>query len=239
MTIFDRGATIENRVAGKFRKDNSNLYFILPLCLEGAIRGNQWAIKLVQGTYDQVEHEKKDSSRFGDRRPGAPLALYWNKFFLKNKNREDRHQCKQDRERMKKLRSTHCAVCGEKEDLETVTLRKCDGCHLYFYCSKECQQKMWQEGQHAGVCRQLGILQQYHKPFAKKIWTDIAVHGIAPKDIPELQELRLRMGLSRPPGDYQDQDLLEAVRAGRLEPAQLILPRKDGTVHIGSFPRPI
>ena len=96
---------------------------------------------------------------------------------------------------------------------------------------------MWLEGQHAGVCRHLGLLNKYHKPFAKKIRRDLAVHGIAPRDIPELQELRQRLGLSRPQVDYQD--LLEEAQAGRLDPTQLILPRKDGTVQIGSFPRPI
>ena len=89
---------------------------------------------------------------------------------------------------------------------------------------------MWQEGQHAGVCRQLGILQQYHKPFAKKIRRDIAVHRIAPRDIPELQELRQRLGLSRPQADYQDR--LDA----RIDSVQLILPRKDAltTFHFGN-----
>ena len=92
---------------------------------------------------------------------------------------------------------------------------------------------MWVEGQHAGVCRQLGILQQYHKPFAKKIRSDLAVHRLAPKDIPELQELRQRLGLSRPQADYQN--LLVA----SPNATQFVLPRKDGTVQIGSFPRPI
>jgi len=96
---------------------------------------------------------------------------------------------------------------------------------------------MWQEGQHAGVCRHLGLLNKYHKPFAKKIWTDIAVHGITPQDIPELQELRHRLGLSRPQEDYQDR--LDEAQALRLDSIKLILPRKDGTVQIGSFPRPI
>ena len=137
---------------------------------------------------------------------------------------------------MKELLGTRCSVC-EKEDSEIVTLMKCDGCKFFYYCSKACQQEMWQEGKHTGVCRQLGLLQQYHKPFAKKIWTDIAVHRMAPKDIPELQELRQRLGLSRPQADYQD--LLEAAQAKRLDSTQLIFPRKDGTVQIGSFPRSI
>ena len=63
------------------------------------------------------------------------------------------------------------------------------------------------------------------------------MHRIAPRDIPELQELRQRLGLSRPQSDYQD--LLEAAKSRRLDPIQLILPRKDGMVQLGSFPRPI
>ena len=96
---------------------------------------------------------------------------------------------------------------------------------------------MWLEGQHAGVCRQLGLLQKYHKPCAKKIQRDIVVHRMVSRDIPELQELRKQLGLSRPQADYQD--LLEAAQAQRFDSAQLILPRKDGTVQLGSFPRPI
>ena len=96
---------------------------------------------------------------------------------------------------------------------------------------------MWQEGQHAGVCRQLGLLKKYHKPFANKIRRDIIVHRIAPRDIPELQELRQRLGLSRPQADYQE--LLEAAQARHVDPIQLILPCKDGMVQLGSFPRPI
>ena len=96
---------------------------------------------------------------------------------------------------------------------------------------------MWVEGQHAGACRQLGILNKYHKPFAKKIRRDLVEHRLAPQNIPELQELRQRLGLCRPQVDYQD--LLEAAKTQQPDPAQFILPRKDGTVQIGSFPRPI
>ena len=96
---------------------------------------------------------------------------------------------------------------------------------------------MWVEGQHAGACRQLGILLKYHKPCAKKIRPDLVVHRLAPRDMPERQELRQRLGLSRPQVDYQE--LLEEAQVGRLDPTQLILPRQDGTVQIGSFPRPI
>jgi len=221
--------------------DNNHLHLALPLFLEGSIRGNPDNMFAVNEIYHEhfMCHDEEDDARFGDWTPARPLCLYWKKHASKTKNddQEDRSEVKQDCKAVKERRSYHCAVCKKEEDPGTVTLRKCDGCHFYFYCSKECQKKMWVEGQHAGVCHQLGILQKYHKPFAKKIWTDIAVHGIPPKDIPELQDLRQRLGLSRPLADYQD--LLDAAKEGRLKSAELILPRQDGTVQIGSFPGPI
>ena len=193
-------------------------------------------MKSICDIYHQAIHTTDDSSRYGHKHPAMPLNLYWRKISLKNYDREDRTKMKQDNEEIKERHDAKCSVC-EKHDSETVTLMKCDGCKFYYYCSTECQQKMWQEGQHAGVCRHLGVLQKYHKPFAKKIRRDLAVHQIAPQDIPELQELRQRLGLSRPQADYQE--LLDGVQSLRLDPSQLILPRKDGTVPIGSFPRPI
>ena len=236
--LYD-GAAIENRINEEYFEDNKHLHLVLPLFLEGAIRGHTDAIKGVCESYKYgaVRHETEDVSRYGHSHPATPLILYWRKLGLKNapKNygsKNQRTQVKKINEEIKEGNGAKCSVC-EKQDSETVTLMKCEGCKFYFYCSKECQQKMWQEGQHAGVCRHLGLLQKYHKPFAKKIWKDIAVHGIAPKDIPELQELRHHLGLSRPQEDYQDR--LDA----RIDSVQLILPRKDGTVQIGSFPRPI
>ena len=219
--------------------NNMNLHLVLPLLLEGAIRGNHDAVVPLSGAYVQV-YKTEDKDRYGAGLPAAPLLMYWKKIGLKNWDREDerRTKTKQKDKELKEACGAHCSVC-RKKDSETVTLMKCDGCKFYYYCSKECQTKMWVEGEHAGVCRQLGLLNKYHKPFAKKIRRDIVVHQIAPQDIPELQELRQRLGLSRPHADYQE--LLEVAKAGRLDPdsAQLILPRKDGTVQIGSFPRPI
>ena len=240
MNILVGKATIENRIDMEYFEDNKHLHLVLPLFLEGAVRGNPDAIKGVCGLYKYgaVRHETEDVSRYVHRRhPAIPLILYWRKLGLKNApkyyaSKNQRTQAKKMIEEIKEHSGDECSVC-KKQDSETVTLMKCDGCKFYFYCSKECQQKMWQEGQHAGVCRHLGLLQKYHKPFAKNIWKDIAVHGIAPQDIPELQELRHHLGLSRPQEDYQDR--LDA----RIDSVQLILPRKDGTVQIGSFPRPI
>jgi len=222
-------------------EDNKHLHLALPLFLEGFIRGNPDDLGVFDAIHDEHErcHDEEDYSRFGDWHPAKPLCHYWKKHESKmeNDDQEDRLQVKKDCKATKKRRSNHCAVCKKEDDPETVTLSKCDGCHFYFYCSKECQKKMWVDGQHAGVCLQLRILQKYHKPFAEKIWEDIAVRGIAPRDIPELQELRQRLGLSRPQADYQN--LLDAAKAGHLHSTELILPRKDGTVQIGSFPRPI
>ena len=237
MKILVDGTKREHKNIAEMIQENINLHLALPLLLEGAIRGNQDAIEFVCDIYQQAIHETDDSSRYNDHsHPATPLILYWRKIRLKHYARENRTKMKQENAEVKEWHGTKCSVC-EKEDSETVTLMKCDGCKFYYYCSKACQKKMWLEGQHAGVCRHIGLLNKYHKPFAKKIWTDIAVHQIAPRNIPDLQELRQRLGLSRPHADYQES--LDAAQAGRLDSAQLILPRKDGTVQIGSFPRPI
>jgi len=225
--IFSEGVSNENRILGKMWQGNMNLHVVLPLLLEGAIRGSQDAIVTVIGVYAEMRHEDKDLHRYGHSQPATLLCDYWNKH---SANKFDNIF-----KELKEHHGTKCTVC-EKQDSETVTLMKCDGCKFYYYCSKECQKKMWREGQHAGVCLHLGLLKKYHKPFAKKIWTDLVVRGIAPTNIPELVELRHRLGLSRPQADYQE--LLDGAQS-RLDPTQLILPRKDGTVRIGSFPRPI
>ncbi|PHH70322.1 hypothetical protein CDD80_6099 [Ophiocordyceps camponoti-rufipedis] len=36
-----------------------------------------------------------------------------------------------------------CAFCGTKAGIETVNLRRCSGCKLVWYCSKECQSRHW------------------------------------------------------------------------------------------------
>ena len=234
--LFDGRA--KQNIAEQMCNDNIYLHLALPLALESAIRGNTDAMIPISDIYHQTIHETDGStcSRYEcHSHPAMPLTLYWRKIGLKHYGRENKTLMKQYNKDVKEIHGTKCSVCG-KEDSETVTLLKCDGCKFYYYCSKECQQKMWQEGQHAGVCRQLGLLKKYHKPFANKIRRDIAVHRIAPQDIPELQELRQRLGLSRPQADYQE--LLDGAQAQRLDSTQLILPRKDGTVQIGSFPRP-
>ena len=236
MKILNDGSKIESMHVFELMRANINLHLVLPLLLEGAIRGSHYAMIRISGVYGEARNKTDYVSRHGHSIPAAPLIRYWSKHDLKSYTGEDRKKTKQAHGDQKESAGSQCGVC-QKIESETVTLRKCDGCKFYYYCSKACQQKMWREGQHAGVCRHLGLLNKYHKPFATKIKTDLVVHRIAPKDIPELQELRQRLGLSRPQVDYQE--LLEEAQVGRLDPTQLILPRQDGTVQIGSFPRPI
>ena len=95
---------------------------------------------------------------------------------------------------------------------------------------------MWLTGGHAGECRQLAILKQYHRPHGIHI-RDSLINGVDSKDIPELQELRRRLGLDKPKPEYED--LLEQAKSGHIESCELIFPNKDGTVQIGSFPHPM
>ena len=241
MQLLFEGSTEEDRIANKRMmdmKENHNLHLVLPLALEGAIRGSTEAISSLGIVYSQSRADSGEEVAICDVEPDMPVIDYWMKHNIKNSLNEDKEKrtnARQACEGVLERIGRRCCVC-HKKDSDTVTLRKCDGCKYYYYCSTDCQRINW-EGQHAGVCRHLGLLKKYHKPFARKIWTDLVVHGIAPTDIPELVELRHRLGLSRPQADYQE--LLDGAQSRRLDPAQLILPRKDGTVQIGSFPRPM
>ncbi|MGK3747473.1 MAG: hypothetical protein ACI8RD_014770 [Bacillariaceae sp.] len=200
-------------------KDNKKIHLAMPLCLEGAIRGSTGAASVMMACM---------SSDCLARHNDAPM-MYWMKYFEKHTDA----MIQDERKSLKACDEKMCAVCGE-QDSDTVTLGKCDRCNVYYYCSTDCQSKDWRAG-HAGECRQLEILKKYHKPFGEKIRDDI-VNGINPMDIPELQELRNRLGLSRPKMEYQD--LLDKAQSLRINPSTLIDPRKDGTVQIGSFPGP-
>jgi hypothetical protein len=125
------------------------------------------------------------------------LVINWTKYFENYTDeglKEDRKSRKADDER-------RCINCFY-EDSDTIMLKKCDRCNVYYYCSTDCQSKHWQTG-HAGECRLLEILKNYHRPFGKEIRDDIT-NITNPKDIPELQELRNQLGLSRPKSEYQD-----------------------------------
>ena len=165
------------------------------------------------------------------------MDMYWNKYYHKQGGVDDRLEKalrimrKDDQASVKR----YCTCC-KKDESDTVTLKSCDGCNYYYYCSTECQKKCWLDG-HAGECRQLAILKQYHRPYGKLI-RDSLINGVDSQDIPELQSLRSKLGLDKPKAEYED--LLEQAKSGRIEPFELLFPNnKDGTVKVGSFPYPM
>lgn len=128
-----------------------------------------------------------------------------------------------------------CAVCGQ-EDTDTLTLRQCMGCSTYCYCSKFCQTLNWEEHNHKGECRQLKILNKYHKPYANEI-RKAAIRGET--TYPALQKLRHKLGLSRPTQDYQDFSDNNTHKGKPINPYAYVVGREDGTVWIGSTPTPV
>ena len=61
--------------------------------------------------------------------------------------------------------------------------------------------KHWMFFDHISECRQLQILKTYHRPYAKEIELKLK-EGVDAKDIEELQDLRDRLGLTRPKEDF-------------------------------------
>jgi hypothetical protein len=64
----------------------------------------------------------------------------------------------------------------------------------YCYCSKVCQTAHWEKTNHRSECKQLQILNKYHKPYAKDI-RDAVIRGET--DIYALEKLRYKLGLTR------------------------------------------
>ena len=87
--------------------------------------------------------------------------------------------------------------------------------------------------------RQIQILNEYHKPYAKEI-RDAAIRG---ESHPALERLRNKLGLTRPTEEYfrllRDSDTGTNDDGLPIDPFEYIYPRKDGTVWIGSTPNPI
>ena len=127
-----------------------------------------------------------------------------------------------------------CAVCL-KTDTETLTLQQCMGCSMYCYCGEDCQRTHWDapKHNHRAECKQLKILNKYHKPFAKEI-RDASIRGDIV--IPALEKLRYKLGLSRPAKDYDQLQNINTHEGKPITPRNHIVARNDGTVWIGSFP---
>jgi hypothetical protein len=213
--------------------NHKNLHLAFPLYLESAIRGNVDSIRLLEKSICAMTDFAESWHITGM----YALITYLEKYYDKQRWNisTKKFMMKGRRKKIKSTIGNFCHGCGEEES-DTVTLERCGRCNFYYYCSSECQKRMWLTGGHAGECRQLAILKQYHRPHGKHI-RDRLVNGVDPKDIPELQELRHQLGLDRPKSEYED--LLAQVKSGHIESFELIVPNKDGTVQIGSFPRPM
>mmetsp|Transcript_619 Transcript_619/g.973 ORF Transcript_619/g.973 Transcript_619/m.973 type:complete len:361 (+) Transcript_619:92-1174(+) len=160
------------------------------------------------------------------------LMNYW--FSINNKYMTS---FKVDRKMFKGLMDRMCIVC-EKTDSEDTALTKCGKCKYYFYCSKECQKLHWKNG-HMAECNHFCILKEYHEPFALKIRDEVirishqADTAATDAGIPELELLRDKLGLSRPK-EYYEQN-----KSYNNDPIELLIARKDGTVHMRpSYLRP-
>ena len=173
---------LKNVVDQKRVKDNPRLHLVIPLLLECTIRASVVAKCSIVAAFSQNAPEDGTGSY-------EPIATYWLKYARKTSDRDIRAGLKQMMEKEQEEIDSSCSVC-QKQDSDAVNLR-----------STECQKAHW-HAVHGGACRHLGILKKYHRPFAENIQNDI-INGIDAENIPELQELRSRLGLSRPQTDYQ------------------------------------
>lgn len=217
-------------------------YCVLPWLLEGAIRGHLGCVaSLVNGG------GSGGGGVYAHAEPCIPWALirYWFERLEEAIGSGQQGDGSSKAEEVKQKVGRTCFACG-KEDSETVTLEKCAGCKLYYYCGKKCQLAHWRSGGHMGECRQLKILKKYHKPHAVKI-REAAIRrgGIGDNDsrvvvvIPQLEKLRRKLGLSRPIQEYRN--LLDDLHDSGSESSsskdarEFLVARNDGTVHVGSY----
>jgi hypothetical protein len=207
----------------------ANLHLSLPWALEGALRGHCGCICLLNNEIYQVTTSH----------PPTALSVYWAKTHDSLVNLKGTGKI---RKGARVYLASRCHICETIDSEEDVTLRKCDNCKMYHYCSAECQLTHWKEGQHRNECKHLQILNKYHKPYAKQI-REAAIRG--DKQIPALERLRNRLGLTRPKEEYQHllvsmKDLpRNAITGNPDHPDDYRIARKDGTVHIGSAPAAI
>jgi len=207
-----------------------NVHLAIPWALEAAIRGQVDCMQRLVFCYSNTRSSQTHA-----------LASFWAKFqyemgFTKYANNQ-RKQIKQDI-------GARCFVC-EQQDLpdNDVTLVKCGRCKYYSYCGKACQLRHWKDENHIGECRLLKTLREYCKPrYIQEICDALHRHE-PPHNIPRLQVLRNKLGLTRPPSDYQElvARLSDPTLKGEREKSpnryEYCTARRDGTVHIGSTPQ--
>jgi len=206
-------------------------HFGLPWLLEAVIRGSPSRVTtfLVMEIYAKARDKAN---------PNPPIALitYWKKMEAKYEKWSDvtynTYNIKVPD--TKDLLTRRCAVCSKK-DTDTLTLRQCIGCSMCCYCSEDCQLIDWEENNHKSECRQIKILNKYHKPYAKEI-RQATIRG---ETHPALEKLRHKLGLSRPTEDYQELRDANTYEGKPIDPYEYVVAREDGTVWIGSTPAPI
>jgi hypothetical protein len=159
-----------------------------PWLLEGAIRGSYTSQMLLTNVYQKAKPE-----------PPQALMAYWLKMNSKFNNY---NEYKFDSSYLKNFKNKigrFCIICS-KTDTKTLSLQQCKGCSFYCYCGETCQMTHWEEHNHRGECKQLNILNKYHKPYAKEK-RDAAING---ETHPALDKLRYKLGLSRPVKEYNE-----------------------------------
>jgi hypothetical protein len=200
--------------------ESGHIHLAHPWLLEGAIRGSvDCTILLIAECYiDKTEPYQYQKPR--------ALQDYWGKITNNTDNRLPNLSMKEFKHRL----GRECIICS-KTDTKTLTLQQCRGCSYYCYCGERCQTTHWEEHNHRGECKQLRILNKYHKPYVKAI-RDAAIRG----DIhPALEKLRYKLGLTRPLEDYQE--LYNNTHDGKpINPRDYVVAREDGTVWVGSIP---
>ena len=89
-----------------------------------------------------------------------------------------------------------------------------------------------------GECRQLNLLQEYYKPYAREI-REAIIRGDDPKTMDRLQTVRTKLGLNQPKEQYNELSLLLNNNNGISIAYKYLVARKDGTLLIGSTPKVI
>ena len=209
----------------------TDLHLSLPWALEGALRGHCGCIRLLNNDIYNFAYQVTSLHN-----PPIALRAYWAKTCdsLFNEREANKHI-----KAMRVYLADRCCICFKVDSEEGVTVRKCDNCKMYHYCSVECQRTHWKEGEHRNECKHLQILDKYHKPYAKQI-REAAIRG--DRQIPALERLRNRLGLTRKKEEYQHllvpmMDLpRNAIDGSPNRPDAYCIARNDGTVHIGSTP---
>jgi len=224
--MYAYGNTLCQAQNAQTNDGNKLVHIALPWFLEGAIRGSY------KSTGELIIYVYQHTTP----RPSEALNAYWTEMVNAIDvdtafNEELTKFGKEEKERVVQI----CAVC-QRQDTQTLTLQQCMGCSMYCYCSVKCQRLHWEKYNHSGECRQLHILNKYHKPFAKDI-RNAVIQGQV--HIPALEKLRTKLGLSRPQQDYAE--LYQSRHNGKpiTDASRYLVARPDGKVWVGSTSSPI